>query len=43
MRSGYPSSEKEAAMQTRLPMELVDRDMARVLAGKTELQRREIG
>ncbi len=30
-------------MQERLPMEMVDRDMARVLAGKTELQRLEIG
>ena len=30
-------------MQTRLPMEIVDRDMAQVLAGKTEVQRLEIG
>ncbi|NQT39638.1 MAG: hypothetical protein HQ581_19225 [Planctomycetes bacterium] len=30
-------------MQTRLPMELVDRDMARILAEKTEAQRLQIG
>ncbi|NQU20618.1 MAG: hypothetical protein HQ567_04995 [Candidatus Nealsonbacteria bacterium] len=30
-------------MQTRLPMEIVDRDMARVLARKTEVERLEIG
>ena len=34
---------REAVMQTRLPMEIVDRDMARVLAEKTEAQRLEIG
>ncbi len=34
---------KEASMQTRLPMEIVDRDMARVLAEKTEAERLQIG
>jgi len=34
---------KRATMQTRLPMEIVDRDMARFLAEKTEVQRLEIG
>jgi hypothetical protein len=29
-------------MQPRLPMEIVDREMARVLAGKTEAQRLQI-
>ncbi len=30
-------------MQPRLPMEIIDRDMARVLAEKTEAQRLQIG
>ena len=30
-------------MQERLPMEIVDRDMARVLAEKTEAERLQIG
>lgn len=30
-------------MRTRLPMEIVDRDMARVLAEKTEVERLQIG
>ena len=30
-------------MQTRLPMEIVDRDMARILAEKTEAERLQIG
>ena len=30
-------------MQTRLPMEIVDRDMAQVLAAKTEAERLQIG
>ena len=30
-------------MQTRLPMEIVDHDMARVLAEKTEAERLQIG
>jgi len=30
-------------MQPRLPMEIVDRDMARVLAEKTEAERLQIG
>ena len=34
---------KEATMQTRLPMEIVDHDMARVLAEKTEVERLQIG
>ena len=29
--------------QTRLPMEIVDRKMARVLAAKTEVERLQIG
>jgi len=34
---------KEAAMQPRLPMEIVDREMARILAEKTEAERLQIG
>jgi len=34
---------KEATMQIRLPMEIVDREMARVLAEKTEAERLQIG
>jgi len=34
---------KEATMQTRLSIEIVDRDMARVLAEKTEAERLRIG
>lgn len=30
-------------MRTRFPMEIVDRDMAQVLAAKTEVERLEIG
>ena len=47
MTSGYLVHDggfvKIEDMQTRLPMEIVDRDMARVLAAKTEAERLQIG
>jgi hypothetical protein len=41
--SSFAPIVREATMPTRLPMEVVDREMARILAEKTEVERLQIG
>ncbi len=40
---GMVCAARDSTMGKRLPMEIVDHDMARILAEKTEVQRLQIG